>query len=176
MTITAASLITTGLAMISALAVFLAFWIGSRIAVAVSDRIARRDPARREAVQLIGAAARVGLLVFGAVTALGTAGVDVTALVAGLGLTGFALGFALKDILSSAVAGVLILFNRPFRSGDRITVAGFSGAVLAVDLRYVTLAADGGGRYLVPNATVLTSPVTVQPPASPAPATAPAAA
>ena len=54
-------------------------------------------------------------MVFGVVTALGTIGVDVSAfVVAELGLTGFALGFDLKDILANVVSGVLILLSRPF--------------------------------------------------------------
>ena len=68
-------------------------------------------------------AVRTTLIVIGFISALGTLGIDVTAMVAGLGLTGFALGFALKDVLSNAVAGVLILFYRPFALGDRIVVS-----------------------------------------------------
>jgi hypothetical protein len=48
---------------------------------------------------LIQRIVKVGVLIFGVVTALGTAGINVSALVAGLGLTGFALGFALKGIV-----------------------------------------------------------------------------
>ena len=48
------------------------------------------------------------VMIFGFVTALGSVGVDVSALVAGLGLTGFALGFALKDTISNLLSGVLI--------------------------------------------------------------------
>ena len=65
-------------------------------------------------VRLMAMAARVTLLVAGIVTALGTVGVDVSALVAGLGLTGFALGFAIKDTISNILAGVLLLVYRPF--------------------------------------------------------------
>ena len=51
----------------------------------------------------------------GVITALGTIGVDVTGLVAGFGLTGFAVGFAMKDALANLLAGVMILLYRPFR-------------------------------------------------------------
>ena len=56
----------------------------------------------------------------GLVTALGTLGVDVSALVAGLGLTGFALGFAVKDTISNILAGVLLLVYRPFSKKDYV--------------------------------------------------------
>ncbi len=143
-----------------AAAVFAAFWIGGKTVEKLVARVAAKDPLRADILALLGRAASVGLAGFGIVCALGTLGVDVTAIIAGLGLTGFALGFALKDMLSSAVAGVMLLMSRPFAPGDRVIVAGFEGAVVGVDLRYVTL--DGGDkRYLVPNATVMTNPVTV---------------
>ncbi|MBM3555172.1 MAG: mechanosensitive ion channel [Alphaproteobacteria bacterium] len=144
----------------SAVAVFVVFWIAGGIVRSIALTVARRDEARREVIELLGKGGRVGLLIFGAITALGTAGIDVTALVAGLGLTGFALGFALKDVVSSSVAGLMILLARPFRVGETIKVGDFSGKVASVDLRYTVLV-DDKGRYLIPNSTVLTSPVTV---------------
>ena len=65
------------------------------------------------------------------ITVLGTWGFDVSALLTGLGLTGFALGFALQDVLSSCIAGMLILFYRPFQLHSKIStmeVEGDSGS------------------------------------------------
>ncbi len=123
-------------------------------------RLIVRDEVRSGIWTLLDHAAYAGILGFGIVCALGTAGFDMVPIVAGLGLTGFALGFALKDALSNAVAGVMILLHRPFVPGDNIAVAGFEGKVAGVDLRHTILEADGK-RHLVPNATVLNSPVTV---------------
>ncbi len=105
---------------------------------------------------------RVTLWLVGLASALGTLGINVSALVAGLGLGGFALGFALRDILANLVAGVLILVYRPFQEGEEITVAGQSGTVSAIDLRYTELA-SAGTRVLVPNQTIFTSAVVVTP-------------
>ncbi len=58
---------------------------------------------------------------------------------AGLALAGFALGFALRDVLSNLLSGFLILFNRPFAPGARINVTGLEGKVISVDLRYTSL-------------------------------------
>ena len=123
-------------------------------------RLIVHDEARRGIWLLLDRAAYAAILGFGAICALGTAGFDIFPLIAGLGLLGFALGFALKDALSNALSGVLILLYRPFVAGDTIAVAGFEGKVVDTDLRYTRLEADGA-RYLVPNATVLNSPVTV---------------
>ncbi len=139
--------------------VFLGFWLASAVTRGVVRRIAQRaDPARQDAIRLLGRAASLSLTVFGAVTALGTAGVNVSALVAGLGLTGFALGFALRDALSNLLAGMLLLLYRPFRRRDHIAVAGFEGVVADIDLRYTTLEADGH-KFLIPNAILFTNAI-----------------
>jgi len=147
---------------LGALALFAAFYVAANIARTLINHLAERDRERQDVLGLVGNGVRVAILGFGAISALGTLGVDVSAIIAGLGLTGFALGFALKDMLSSAVAGLMILLARPFKNGQRVQIAAFEGEVIAIDLRYTTLA-DGDKRYLVPNATVLASPVTILP-------------
>jgi small-conductance mechanosensitive channel len=99
-------------------------------------------------------------MIFGFVTALGTLGINVSALVAGLGLTGFALGFALKDTISNLLSGVLILLYRPFVMGNRIKISGYEGIVISIDLRYTELDAEGN-KVLIPNSKLFTDPITV---------------
>jgi len=99
-------------------------------------------------------------MIFGFVTALGTLGINVSALVAGLGLTGFALGFALKDTISNLLSGVLILLYRPFEIGNRIRISGYEGIVISIDLRYTELDSEGD-KVLIPNSKLFTDPVTV---------------
>lgn len=100
------------------------------------------------------------VVVFSVVTALGTLGINVSALVAGLGLTGFALGFALKDTISNILSGVLILLYQPFKIGQTVKIAGYEGVVLTIDLRYTELNSEGN-KILIPNAKLFTEPVTV---------------
>jgi small-conductance mechanosensitive channel len=108
------------------------------------------------------------ILVMGLITALGTIGIDVSALVAGLGLTSFALGFALQDIIKNVLAGILILMYRPFRRGNYIQISGREGVVTDIDLRYTTLQVDTH-KILIPNANMFTETITVfnQPPTLP---------
>jgi len=146
-----------------ALAVFAAFYVAAGIARGVIIRMAEKDHMRRDVLMLLANTARWGIIGFGAVTMLGTLGVDITGLIAGLGLTGFALGFALKDIVSSLMAGLLILLNRPFVSGDEISVTGITGKVAAIDLRYTELVDTDRNRHLIPNANVLGNVVMVKP-------------
>ena len=143
------------------LAVFLGFWVASILVRRFSVRLSRAaDFQTGFIIRLAGRTASIALLVFGAVTGLGTMGINVSALVAGLGLTGFALGFALKDVLANFMAGVLILLYRPFGLNDRIAVTGLEGTVTEIDLRYTRLQ-NNGTTYLIPNSVLFTNSITL---------------
>ena len=148
-----------------ALALLIFFLILSRLAHFGVLRIVQRTRAHGPLGELLASVARVGLVILGVITALGTLGVNIMCIVAGLGLTGFALGFALKDSIANLLAGVLILLYRPFEVGDRIDVGGLAGRVTHVDLRYTELDADKE-RVLVPNSKMLTDPIKVSKPAT----------
>ncbi|CAB5108684.1 hypothetical protein D3OALGA1CA_3588 [Olavius algarvensis associated proteobacterium Delta 3] len=109
---------------------------------------------------LIARTSSIAIMIFGMLTALGTLGINVSALVAGLGLTGFALGFALKDTISNLLSGVLILLYRPFEIGNRIRISGYEGIVISIDLRYTELDSEGN-KVLIPNSKLFTDPITV---------------
>lgn len=109
---------------------------------------------------LLANTSKTVLLVIGLISALGTMEVDVSALVAGLGLTGFAIGYALKDSLSNLMSGMLVLFYQPFKVGQSIEVDGLSGKVKNIDLRYTTLVTEGK-TILIPNTLVFTKTVTI---------------
>jgi small-conductance mechanosensitive channel len=157
--------LTTRIAL--AVGVLALFVIVNLILQAVLVRALRSRSVHAGLRVLVRQGLRVVLWLAGLASALGTLGVNISALVAGLGLGGFALGFALRDILANLVAGVLILVYRPFKEGETITVAGQSGTVAAIDLRYTELS-DGDKRVLVPNQTIFTSAVVVTPAAPPA--------
>src|SRR5262249_22321362 len=127
----------------SGILLFLIFWLVAKAlgrGVERLTRVPRFDP---NLTRYLGSAARISLLLFGAVTALGTMGVDVSALVAGLGLTGFAVGFALKDTISNALSGIMVLVYRPFRILDNIKVTDLEGTVREINLRYTVLESEG---------------------------------
>jgi len=116
---------------------------------------------RLRVLNLLGHILYVGTVLLGVLTALGVLGVNITALVAGLGLTGFAVGFALRDIISNLLAGMLIILYSPFRVGDTIKVGAFEGRVVEVNLRYTVVEREGE-RILIPNSTMFTNIITVR--------------
>jgi small-conductance mechanosensitive channel len=148
-----------------ALSLLILFLVLSRAAHFGVLRIVERTRAHGPLGQLLASIARISLLVLGVITALGTLGVNITGIVAGLGLTGFALGFALKDSIANLLAGVLILLYRPFEVGDRIDVGGLAGHVVNVNLRYTELE-NPSERVLVPNSKMLVDPIRVAKPSS----------
>lgn len=142
------------------LVVLLVSWLCGRMLSRGIDRMGQLKGLDTDLVSFFGRMAYATLMAIGAVTALGTMGIDVTALVAGLGLTGVVLGLALKDIVSNAVSGVLILMYKPFRRTDLIAVSGMEGTVQEVNLRYTVLKSDGQTIF-VPNSILFTNAITV---------------
>ena len=92
----------------------------------------------------------------GVIVAVDALGFEPQTVVTGLGLTGLALGFALKDIISNFVSGVLILSLRPFDLGDQIVVGQTEGSVERIELRATQIRTYDGRVALVPNADVFT--------------------
>lgn len=157
------------------LIVFFLFWLGARLAKSLVvhfliSRFSKVTRVDRALVVFCAQSIRLALIVFGAIMALGTLGIDVSALVAGVGLSGFALGFAFKDIISNALSGILIIIYRPFTENDRITMAPHEGVVREVNLRYTILEADESQkRIFIPNSLLFTNAITVVPQGTPAP-------
>ena len=96
----------------------------------------------------------------GVLVALDVAGVDVRTMATGLGLGGVALGFALKDILSNLVSGLLILMSHTFEIDDQIVVGTTEGTVERIEVRATHIRTYDGRLVLVPNGEVFTSRVT----------------
>ncbi len=101
----------------------------------------------------------LGTLVIGILVALSAANINVTTLIASLGVAGFALGFALKDILENFIAGILLLFARPFETGDQVTLGNFEGTVTDIQIRTTTLHTYSGEQVAIPNSNVFSNPV-----------------
>ncbi len=153
-------LVQKGPEILTALVIFLAFFILSKILKRITSSAARRFKVNDNLIRLFSKTVSVTVIIFGLATALGTVGINVSAIVASLGLIGFALGFALKDTISNILSGVLILMYKPFEVGHRIKITGFEGIVVTIDLRYTELNSLGD-KILIPNSKLFTEPITV---------------
>ena len=125
----------------------------------VNGVLARRgvDVDLREA---LGAILRYGLLSLGALVILQAAGIDLTSLNVLVGAIGVGLGFGLQAVTSNFFSGLIILFERPIKIGQRIEIAGVVGRVREIAARATTLVTDENVAIIVPNSQFITERVT----------------
>jgi small conductance mechanosensitive channel len=89
------------------------------------------------------------------VVALDTFGVQVTPLIAGIGVAGLGVGLALQGVLGNVVAGLSIIFTKPFRVGEYIEIVGVSGEVTAIDIFSTTLMHADRSKVVIPNRKIV---------------------
>ena len=94
------------------------------------------------------------------VLALQRLGINVGPLIAGLGVTGFIIGFACQESLSNFASGIMIALNRPFKVGDYVVAAGVEGSVRELNMMAIVLTTPDNKRVTVPNKAVWGSAIT----------------
>ena len=90
-----------------------------------------------------------------AIMALQNLGVELLPLVAGLGVAGAGVALATQGVLSNLVAGLSIIFAKPFKVGEYIAIAGVEGAVESITLFSTTLAHADRSRVVIPNRKIV---------------------
>jgi len=141
--------------------IFALFWFLAKFSDSMIERFAQRSTPQKQPVFLVFTiASKVAILIVGAITALGSAGVNVSAMVASLGISGLALGLASKDAFSNLMAGIMVLLYQPFKIGDNIQVGRYKGVVSKMSLRYTHLRCEDK-EILIPNASFLTNNIII---------------
>ncbi len=120
----------------------------------------RRKDYDAELALLLSRLAKWTVIGLGILLALEQAGQDVTALLTGLGILGFTVGFALQDISANLVSGILLLFEQPFDISDSIEVSGYGGTVKEINLRATHMLTWEGLLVIIPNREVFTNTIT----------------
>jgi small-conductance mechanosensitive channel len=138
-----------------ALLVALAFWRLASAARHWFDRMSARSRADVNLRVLLSRVFYLALLAYGLLWALEVLGVSPAAIVTSLGVFGLAVGLAVQDILKNFFAGVYLLFERPFRIGDEISLRDHRGHVVDVGMRITTLRTEDNIQVMIPNAIVL---------------------
>jgi small conductance mechanosensitive channel len=95
------------------------------------------------------------VLLFTLVVALDTFGFQIARLVAGIGVAGLGIGIALQGVLSNVVAGLTIIFTKPFRVGEFISLLGVHGEVVAIELFSTTLVHPDRSHVVIPNRKIV---------------------
>jgi small-conductance mechanosensitive channel len=143
-----AALVTFGASIL--VSVVAARWIRRTASASIDDE---------ETVILLARLIRWAVIVAGTVLALDQVDFDVTGFVAGLGIAGLTIGFALQDITRNFIAGLILLVRQPFEIGDAVEAAGQSGTVLSVTTRDTVLKTWDGETVILPNLEVFSKPI-----------------
>ena len=127
-----------------------AWWVGQLV-----DRPLQRWALEPPMRKLIVRAIRMVVLVFTVVVALDKFGFQIAPLVAGIGVAGLGIGLALQGVLSNVVAGLSIIFTKPFRVGEYIEIVGVHGDVATIELFSTTLLHPDRSRIVIPNRKIV---------------------
>jgi small conductance mechanosensitive channel len=144
--------------LLTALAIFIVSLYLARVVSNLLRSVLNQRKAPTGVTHLLAQLALWSIIVAGIITALQRF-FDVTAFLAGLGILGFTIGFALQDVMKNFASGVILLLQQPFHVGDTIGVKGFDGTVLAIDLRSTEMRATDGRLIIMPNAEILANPI-----------------
>ncbi len=99
------------------------------------------------------------ILIVGALVAFQFVGIDLSGLAVIFGLLSVGIGFGLQNVTSNFVAGLILLFERPIKIGDRITVGELQGDVIAINMRSTTIRSLDNITIIVPNSEFISSQV-----------------
>ncbi len=125
-------------------------WIGS-----LTNRGLEKKAIEPPMRKLIVRAVKVVVLLFAGVVALDKFGFQIAPLVAGIGVAGLGVGFALQGVLGNVMAGLTIIFTKPFRVGEYIELLNVHGEVVAIELFSTTLVHVDRSRVVIPNRKIV---------------------
>lgn len=98
--------------------------------------------------------------IIGAIVAFQFIGINLSGLAVIFGLLSVGVGFGLQNVTSNFIAGLILLFERPIRIGDRISVGETEGDVIAINLRSTTILSINNISIIVPNSDFIANNVT----------------
>jgi small conductance mechanosensitive channel len=130
--------------------IFVAGWV-AKIVLQALEKKQLEPPVK----MLLGRVIRLLIILFAAVVAIGTCGVNIGPLIAGIGVIGVGIGLAMQGVLSNIVAGLSIIFTKPFRVGEYIDILGEEGIVAQIELFTTTLTHPDKSRVVIPNRKIV---------------------
>ncbi len=129
---------------------FVGRWIGQ-----VMDRVFHKLHLEAPVRQLLVRIIRVLVLGLFLIMALQNLGIELLPLIAGIGVAGAGIALAMQGVLSNIVAGLTIIFTRPFRVGEYISIVGVEGRVENISLFTSTLSHTDLSRIVIPNRKIV---------------------
>ena len=154
------TLVNWGLKVVAALAILaIGRWLAKTV-VKWMGRLFERADVDSTLTSFLSSLAYIALMVAVVLAALGALGVNTTSFLAIVGAAGLAIGLALKDSLGNFAAGVMLIFFRPFKTGDYVEAGGTSGTVEQVRIFNTVLKTPDNRVVVVPNSLVYSDVIT----------------
>jgi len=138
---------------------FLLFYLAGKLRVFLSEKLLVHSKLDVGARQAVGTISRYVVLVLGFLVILQTVGLNLTTFNVIAGAVSVGIGFGLQNIASNFISGLIILFERPIKVGDRIEVGGVIGDVIAIAARSTTVLTNDNIAIIVPNSKFVTENV-----------------
>ena len=136
---------------------YISRWLGKLVKKLLKNK------GRQNFGDLLGSFTRYLVIIFGIAVSLTIMAPNLSPadLIASMGVSSVAIGFAFQDILQNWLAGILILLRQPFEIGDQIIVDQYEGTVEKIKTRATIITTYDGKRVVIPNNTVYNNSVTV---------------
>ena len=139
-----------GAVIILVIGLIIAWWVGRALKKWLEGKHVE-PPIIMLAVRVV----RLLVLLVALLQALEKLNVPIAPALAGIGVAGVGVGFALQGVLGNLVAGLTIIFTKPFRVGEWIEIAGVSGQVKTIELFSTTLMHTDMSRVVIPNRKII---------------------
>ncbi|MEM0939395.1 MAG: mechanosensitive ion channel domain-containing protein [Bacteroidota bacterium] len=134
-------------------------FLGRRFRDLLVNKILLKAHVDRGARNSIGLIARVFFIFIGSIVIIQTAGIDLSSLSLLAGALGVGIGFGLQNITNNFISGIVILFEKPIKVGDRIVVGDTEGDVINISVRATTILTNENVSIIVPNSEFISSRV-----------------
>jgi small-conductance mechanosensitive channel len=141
------------------ISLFLLFWLTAKIRKLLVSRIFPRygiDPGIGQSIATI---VRYLLVITGLIIIFQSSGIDLSALGILMGALGVGIGFGLQNITNNFISGIIILFERPIKVGDRVEVGEIAGSIVKISARATTILTNDNISVVVPNSDFINSTV-----------------
>jgi small conductance mechanosensitive channel len=145
--------------LLTGVVILILFWGLARLASRLVRKLAERARSDEALRDILVSLTRFAVLAVGVLMALDQMGLEVSSLLAGVGIAGLAVGLAAQETMANIFAGFSILWDHPYRVGDIVTMAGNQGQVSEIGLRSTRIRTFDQREVILPNKEIIHQPI-----------------
>lgn len=154
-----ASKFTLGSLVTIAVSLFLLFYLAKKIKGLLIRRILPRYQIEQSAAHSIATLTHYAFVILGLIIVVQASGIDLSTLSILIGALGIGIGLGLQNITNNFISGLIILFERPIKVGDRVDVGNVAGNIVKISSRATTIVTNDNISIIVPNSDFINSKV-----------------